>query len=80
MCNIERGQTIRPPGQGQQGDILETLSHIMEVVFSIDRGFHSVWGLLEMEIPTSANNQSLLSKLQVGEFVQVSSSLSPLAD
>jgi len=37
-------------------------------------------GLLEMEIPTSANNQSLLSKLQVGEFVQVSSSLSPLAD
>jgi len=80
MRNIERGQTIRRPVQGQLGDILETLSHIMEVVFSIDQGFHSVWGLLEMEIPTSANNQSLLSKLQVGEFVQVSTSLSPLAD
>jgi hypothetical protein len=80
MRNIERWQTIRRPVQGQLGDILETLSHIMEVVFSISRGFHSVWGLLEMELPTSVNNQSLLSKLEVGEFAQVLSPLTPLAD
>jgi hypothetical protein len=56
ITNIGRGRTIRTLMHDQMGDILETLSHIMEEAFSICWGFQAVSLRLEMEMPTSANN------------------------
>ena len=56
--------------QRQQGDILVTIWHIVEVVFSVSREFRPVGRLLWSEIPTSVNNLHFLSKLRVYQFIR----------
>ena len=54
--------------QPRRWDFLETLWHIVEVIFSVFREFQSECHFLPPELPTRVNNLLSLSKLRVYHF------------